>query len=32
MNYVDDTGNGDPNNNCPTNSVQPINCVPVLTR
>jgi hypothetical protein len=31
MNYVDNLGIGD-NQNCPVNSVQPINCVPVLTR
>lgn len=31
MNYVDAAGLGN-NQNCPTNSVQPINCVPVLTR
>ena len=29
--YVDVLGTGD-NQNCPINSVQPVNCVPVLTR
>jgi hypothetical protein len=31
MIYVDNTGIGN-NQNCPINSVQPVNCVPVLTR
>jgi len=31
INYVDSAGTGN-NQPCPLNSVQPINCVPVLTR
>jgi hypothetical protein len=31
MNYTDAAGVGN-GQSCPTNSVQPINCVPVLTR